>query len=137
MMSMSPLDFARLMASRLCHDLISPLSAVSNGLEIFAEEQDPVMKERALNLAQDSLKALEDRLCCFRMAWGMATSMPSYFQPSEISDLLAPVLKNHKTELVLQFDTPLEKQQAKEFVFLMTKKIYSPILKLFQKKLVT
>ena len=45
---MNELDLAALMVSRVCHDLISPVAAVSNGLEILADEEDPAMKEQAM-----------------------------------------------------------------------------------------
>ncbi|KAB2855194.1 MAG: histidine phosphotransferase, partial [Sphingopyxis terrae] len=34
-------DFASMMASRLCHDLLSPVGAFANGLELLADEKDP------------------------------------------------------------------------------------------------
>ena len=37
---MKELDFAALLCSRLCHDLISPVGAISNGIEILSDEED-------------------------------------------------------------------------------------------------
>ncbi len=40
-MSVSPIDFASLLCSRLCHDLLSPVGALNNGLELLGDENDP------------------------------------------------------------------------------------------------
>jgi hypothetical protein len=37
-MTIASLDLASLLCSRLCHDLLSPVGALSNGLELLAEE---------------------------------------------------------------------------------------------------
>jgi hypothetical protein len=42
--TMHELDLGALLVSRVCHDLISPVAAISNGLEILADEDDAVMK---------------------------------------------------------------------------------------------
>jgi histidine phosphotransferase ChpT len=64
------LRVAGLLASRLCHDLVGPLGAVSNGLELIAE--DEAMAEEALALAQRSAKRAAGRLQFFRYAFGSA-----------------------------------------------------------------
>ena len=43
------IEFASLLCSRLCHDLLSPVGALNNGLELMADETDPAMRERCLN----------------------------------------------------------------------------------------
>jgi histidine phosphotransferase ChpT len=45
---MNAIDLAGLLCSRLCHDLLSPVGALNNGLELMADEQDPEMRERCL-----------------------------------------------------------------------------------------
>ena len=56
-MTISPVDFASLLCSRLCHDLLSPVGALNNGLELLADEQDPEMRQRCLELLAESAKA--------------------------------------------------------------------------------
>ena len=56
-MSESPieaLDLAALLCSRVCHDLISPVGAIVNGLEVLEEEKDEATKEFALDLIKSS-----------------------------------------------------------------------------------
>ena len=45
---MNDLDFAAFMVSRVCHDLVGPLGAVVNGLEVLEDERDAAMRADAL-----------------------------------------------------------------------------------------
>lgn len=71
-MTISPVDFASLLCSRLCHDLLSPVGALNNGLELLADEHDPEMRARCLELLSDSAKASANKLKFFRLAFGAA-----------------------------------------------------------------
>lgn len=68
----SGLELASLLASRLCHDLLSPVGAMSNGLELLAEEKDPEMRKRCMELLEQSAKTSADKLKFFRLAFGAA-----------------------------------------------------------------
>jgi len=68
----SGLLLASLLASRLCHDLLSPVGAMSNGLELLAEEKDPEMRKRCMELLEQSAKTSADKLKFFRLAFGAA-----------------------------------------------------------------
>lgn len=69
---MSPVDFASLLCSRLCHDLLSPVGALNNGLELLADETDPEMRQRCLELLSESARASANKLKFFRLAFGAA-----------------------------------------------------------------
>nr|WP_208403029.1 histidine phosphotransferase family protein [Sphingomonas japonica] len=69
---MSSTDFASLLCSRLCHDLLSPVGALNNGLELLADEHDPEMRARCLELLSDSARASANKLKFFRLAFGAA-----------------------------------------------------------------
>lgn len=71
-MTMSPTDFASLLCSRLCHDLLSPVGALNNGLELLADEHDPEMRARCLDLLNESAAASANKLKFFRLAFGAA-----------------------------------------------------------------
>ena len=71
-MTTSQLDLAALLCSRLCHDLLSPVGAISNGLELLASERDPEMRQKCLELLEQSAKASADKLKFFRLAFGAA-----------------------------------------------------------------
>ena len=67
---MNAIDLASLLCSRLCHDLLSPVGALNNGLELMADEQDPEMREKCLELLNDSARASANKLKFFRLAFG-------------------------------------------------------------------
>jgi histidine phosphotransferase ChpT len=68
----SQLDLAALLCSRLCHDLLSPVGAISNGLELLADERDPEMRARCMDLLEQSATASANKLKFFRLAFGAA-----------------------------------------------------------------
>lgn len=65
-------DIASLLCSRLCHDLMSPVGALNNGIELLADEQDPAMREKCLELLAESARASANKLKFFRLAFGAA-----------------------------------------------------------------
>jgi len=69
---MSATRLTTLLCSRLCHDLVSPVGAVNNGLEMLAEETDPAMREQAMKLVVQSAAEAARRLWFFRLAFGAA-----------------------------------------------------------------
>ncbi|NNM75705.1 histidine phosphotransferase [Sphingomonas sp. ID1715] len=71
-MTTSAIDFASLLCSRLCHDLLSPVGALNNGLELLADEHDPEMRARCLDLLNESARASANKLKFFRLAFGAA-----------------------------------------------------------------
>jgi histidine phosphotransferase ChpT len=65
-------DFASLLCSRLCHDLLSPVGAFNNGLELLVDETDPEMRARCMELLTESAQASANKLKFFRIAFGAA-----------------------------------------------------------------
>jgi histidine phosphotransferase ChpT len=68
----SPTDLAALLCSRLCHDMLSPVGALSNGLELLRDEHDPEMRHRCMELLEQSARISADKLKFFRLAYGAA-----------------------------------------------------------------
>ena len=66
------IDLASMLCSRLCHDMLSPVGALSNGLELLAEEKDPEMRQRCFELLEQSARISADKLKFFRLAFGAA-----------------------------------------------------------------
>jgi len=67
-----PTELAALLCSRLCHDMLSPIGALSNGLELLADEKDAGMRGRIVELLEQSAKTSADKLKFFRLAFGAA-----------------------------------------------------------------
>jgi histidine phosphotransferase ChpT len=65
-------EFASLLCSRLCHDLLSPVGALNNGIELLVDEHDPEMRARCLELLSESARASANKLKFFRLAFGAA-----------------------------------------------------------------
>src|SRR6476659_5798375 len=70
--AMNAVDLASLLCSRLCHDLMSPVGALNNVIELLADETDPDMREKCLELLADSARASATKLKFFRLAFGAA-----------------------------------------------------------------
>ena len=66
-----PLNVLELACSRLCHDLISPVGAINNGVEL-CQELDGGMADEAMALIADSGRRAAARLRAFRLAFGAA-----------------------------------------------------------------
>ena len=54
MLALDPMDLAALMCSRVCHDVISPVGAIVNGLEVLEDDDDPSMRKVAIELIKRS-----------------------------------------------------------------------------------
>ena len=68
------LDLAALISSRICHDVINPVGAISNGLEMLAEEPDEEMRVQAMELIRNSARQAAAKLQFARLAFGAAGS---------------------------------------------------------------
>lgn len=97
---MNSVDFASLLCSRLCHDLMSPVGALNNGIELLADEQDPDMRDRCLELLADSAKTTANKLKFFRLAFGAAGGFGDAIASSEAKTALDGLLgPDSRTEL--------------------------------------
>jgi len=88
---------AELLASRLCHDLVGPIGAVGNGLELLADDEFG-MADDAMQLTTKSAKQASGILQFFRLAYGMAGARVGA-DYTQIRDLSAALLSNMRTEL--------------------------------------
>jgi len=84
----SSTDLAALLCSRLCHDLLSPVGALSNGLELLAGENDPEMRRRCFELLEQSARISADKLKFFRLAYGAAGGFGDAVPSSEPRSLI-------------------------------------------------
>ena len=80
---MSNVDFASLLCSRLCHDLVGPVGAITNGVELLVDESDPEMQRRCLDLVADSARQTANKLKFFRLAFGAAGGFGEVVDPRE------------------------------------------------------
>lgn len=65
-----PAALMELLASRICHDLISPVGAINNGVEFIEDTTDPAMMKDAIGLIAHSAQQASSKLMAFRLAYG-------------------------------------------------------------------
>ena len=94
------IDLAALLCSRVCHDVISPVGAIANGLEILEDEDDPEMRKIASDLITQSAKSASAKLQFCRMAFGAAGSLGTLIDMGEAGDVAKMFIGEEKISLV-------------------------------------
>lgn len=84
------------MCSRLCHDLLSPVGAINNGLELLADETEPEMREKCMELLEQSARASADKLKFFRLAFGAAGGFGEAIPTEEPKALIEALVADKK-----------------------------------------
>ena len=108
-----PLRVAELLCSRLCHDLISPVAAVSNGLELLGDDEDDMASE-ITSLLSFSIGQAAGWLMFFRVAYGLGGENADALSLSEASRLIRGIVEEDKIVLDLaEGDQPLGGDAAK------------------------
>ncbi|MEM8665063.1 MAG: histidine phosphotransferase family protein [Pseudomonadota bacterium] len=105
----SDLDLVSLLASRLCHDVVGPVGAIQNGLELMAEDES--MAEMALDLIKKSAAQATAKLQYARMAYGAAGGVAE-LDPAEAGRLTEMMFAGERAELDWQWGgavAPLDK----------------------------
>ncbi|QPC85346.1 histidine phosphotransferase [Mesorhizobium sp. NBSH29] len=95
--TLSAPDLAALLCSRVCHDIISPVGAINNGLELLDEGG---ADEDAMNLIRISARNASARLQFARIAFGAAGSAGMLIDTGDAEAVAIGFLKNEKPELV-------------------------------------
>jgi len=93
------LDLAALLCSRVCHDLISPVGAIVNGLEVMEDGKDEETKTFALELIKKSIKTASARLQFCRIAFGAAGSAGAQIDLGDAESVARGFLEDDKTKL--------------------------------------
>jgi histidine phosphotransferase ChpT len=118
--TLSDLDLAALLCSRVCHDVISPVGAVANGLEVLDEEDDEEMRKMALDLVRRSAKQASAKLQFCRIAFGAAGQAGSMLDLGEAGEIARLFVGEEKVKLDWQAPRgPREKSEAKLLLNMM------------------
>jgi histidine phosphotransferase ChpT len=99
--ALDSLDLAALLSSRVCHDVISPVGAIVNGLEVLEEEKDQEMRGHALALIKSSAQEASSRLQFCRLAFGAAGSKGSSIDTRLDWNVPRVLLPKNKVKLLL------------------------------------
>jgi histidine phosphotransferase ChpT len=93
------LELAALLCSRVCHDLISPVGAIVNGLEVLDDDPKPEDREFALELIRKSAKTASARLQFCRLAFGAAGSSGAQIDLGDAQNMSRGHLEDGKTTI--------------------------------------
>jgi len=97
--SIEALDLAALLCSRVCHDLISPVGAIVNGIEVLEEEKDESTKEFALDLIKRSAATASAKLQFCRIAFGAAGSAGAQIDLGDAEKIARGFMEDDKTKI--------------------------------------
>jgi len=98
-------EVAAYLAARMCHDFISPASAIVSGLDLLDDPSAEDMREDAMNLISGSARKLADLLAFTRVAFGASASSET-FDPRELNKLAAGLFGHMRAELDWKVDAP-------------------------------
>lgn len=90
------LELAALISSKICHDVISPVGAIANGLEIMDEECGQDMREHAMDLIRKSAAQASAKLQFARLAFGAAGSAGAEIDLNEAEKVARAVAQSDK-----------------------------------------
>lgn len=101
---MDDLALAALMCSKICHDLISPVGALSNGIEVLTDDDDPEMREHAMALLETSAAQATAKLKFARFAYGSSGSIGTEIDLVDAETVVQELLGGGKINI--QWDAP-------------------------------
>ena len=95
--ALEPLDLAAMLCSKVCHDVISPVGAIVNGLEVLEDDSDPAMRDIALDLIKRSAAGASAKLQFCRLAFGAAGSAGASIDTGDAEKVARAMLETEKT----------------------------------------
>lgn len=93
------LELAALLCSRVCHDLISPVGAIVNGLEVLDDSPKPEDRDFALDLIRKSARTASARLQFCRLAFGAAGSAGAQIDLGDAQNMARGHLEDDRTKI--------------------------------------
>jgi len=115
--TLTDVDLAALLCSRVCHDIISPVGAITNGLEVLDDEDDESMKEIALDLVRRSAKTAGAKLQFCRMAFGASGSAGAHIDVTEAEQVARAFVGDEKVQL--EWNAPRETRPKSQVKLLL------------------
>lgn len=107
-------DLAALLAARLCHDLVSPISALGAALSVLDDDRAEDMRDDAIELLRTGANQARAKLEFCRLAFGAGGSKPAVIDMSEIRRLAGEMFKDSRPDLVWKTEAAgLEKPAAR------------------------
>lgn len=104
---LTSLDLSALVSSRICHDIISPVGAIINGLEVLDDDSAGDMREFAMDLIRKSARQASAKLQFARLAFGAAGSAGAEIDLGDAQSVATALMENEKSNLNWQVDRHL------------------------------
>lgn len=98
-------QLAALLCARLCHDLVSPVSALGAALSVLDDDSAPDMHEDAMELVRESSRQAQAKLEFARLAFGAGGSAPGVLDTRELQRLTEAMFSAVKPEIVWKVET--------------------------------
>jgi len=98
-LALGALDLAALLCSRVCHDLISPVGAIVNGIEVLDEDKDEETRTFALDLIKKSARQASAKLQFCRLAFGAAGSAGAQIETGDAERVARGLLEDDKVKI--------------------------------------
>lgn len=119
-LTLGALDLAALLCSRVCHDLISPVGAIVNGLEVLEEDNDEETRTFALDLIKKSSRSASARLQFCRLAFGAAGSAGAQIDTGDAEKVSRGLIEDEKIKITWNLPRELRpKNQVKLLLNMM------------------
>ncbi len=95
----SDLDLAALLCSKVCHDVIGSVGAITNGLEVLDDDQDEEMRDVAFDLIRKSAVQASSKLQFCRLAFGASGSSGAFLDLGDAETVARAYARHERTEL--------------------------------------
>src|ERR1044072_1689145 len=105
--TLEALDLAALLCSRVCHDLISPVGAGVNGVEVMEDEAGEQPKPSAIDLTKETARPASARLRFCRIPFGAAGSAGASIDTGDAEGVARGMLEDEKTKLTWRIERGL------------------------------
>lgn len=100
LLKLSPADLAALLCARICHDLVSPISALGTALEVLDDDSNADMHEDALDLVRLSARQASGKLQFLRLAFGAGGSAPGEIGGAMLKTLVEGIYGDAKADII-------------------------------------
>jgi len=100
-------DLAAMLCSRVCHDLISPVGAIGNGLEVLADPEQAEMAEFAQELINNAAKQARAKLEFARLAFGASSTQGTEIDTREAEKVAQSYMAGEKADLIWKIEPVL------------------------------
>lgn len=98
-LTLDSLDLAALLCSCVCHDIISPVGAIVNGLEVMEGDDDADTRAFALDLIKKSAVTASAKLQFCRLAFGAAGSAGAFIDTGNAESVARGLFGGEKVKL--------------------------------------